>query len=474
MEPDTSSFRNLAQQSANDHQAEPQSADLEDQILSFGREVFKLIGSELPGAFSTNFWSSKIMQWSMTRQDLKVNMFRLVDVLPTLRDSAAVASHIQEYLAGPGGEISPILRWGASRPPHSLSAKVAASFVKLGVRKTAEQFIAGETPTKSLQALNKLREQGLAFTCDLLGEYCVSEVEAQDYLSRYLEALDILGNAVPKWESARPIVANHRGEITPTCISVKLTALYSQCSVLNFERSVAVLAERLTAIVAKAKAVNALIYVDAEDCGNNPIIYEVFKRVFSSPEYIDFPFPGIVVQAYAKQAGQIIADLLQFANRRDNPIAIRLVKGAYYDHETVIAAQNGWESPLFTKKVSSDANYERLSRLLLDNIQVCLPAFGSHNIRSLSHACCYAESRGIPKTSFELQMLFGMAEPIARAFSKLGYLTRLYVPLGSLIPGMGYLVRRLLENTSNESFLKHTFFDAGSVESLLRKPIMED
>jgi RHH-type proline utilization regulon transcriptional repressor/proline dehydrogenase/delta 1-pyrroline-5-carboxylate dehydrogenase len=99
-----------------------------------------------------------------------------------------------------------------------------------------------------------------------------------------------------------------------------------------------------------------------------------------------------------------------------------------------------------------------------------LPAFGSHNIRSLSHACCYAEQRGLTPKDFELQVLYGMAEPIAQAFKSRGYLTRMYVPLGDLLPGMGYLVRRLLENTSNESFLRHTFFDSEEVSTLLKEP----
>jgi RHH-type proline utilization regulon transcriptional repressor/proline dehydrogenase/delta 1-pyrroline-5-carboxylate dehydrogenase len=212
------------------------------------------------------------------------------------------------------------------------------------------------------------------------------------------------------------------------------------------------------------------VYVDAEDSGNNPIIYETFKRVFSSQEFIDFPYPGIVVQAYARNSEQLIHDLLHYARERGGPIAVRLVKGAYWDFERVISSQNHWEFPLYEEKRHSDASYEHLTRLLLDNHEVCLPAFGSHNIRSLSHACCYAEHKGLSPKDFEIQVLYGMAEPIAQAFAKRGYLTRMYVPLGELLPGMGYLVRRLLENTSNESFLRHTFFEHAAVRQLLRDP----
>jgi RHH-type proline utilization regulon transcriptional repressor/proline dehydrogenase/delta 1-pyrroline-5-carboxylate dehydrogenase len=182
------------------------------------------------------------------------------------------------------------------------------------------------------------------------------------------------------------------------------------------------------------------------------------------------PYPGIVIQAYAKNAADRVGEMLAFAENRGAPIAIRLVKGAYWDMERVISAQNHWDFPLFEEKRLSDASYEHLSRVLLDNTHLCLPAFGSHNIRSLSHACCYAESKGLTNKDFEIQVLYGMAEPIAQAFANRGYLTRMYVPLGELLPGMGYLVRRLLENTSNESFLRHTFFEHSEIQKLLKDP----
>lgn len=410
----------------------------------------------------------------MRHPELKVNMFRLVDVLPSLKSSRSIAEHVQEYLANNEGVLPGFVQWALRVPPRSVRAKLMAVAVRKGVREMASQFIAGEDPSAALAPLRKLRRAGVAFTVDLLGEFTLSEPEAQRYLERYLEALTVFGEKIPQWEESGPLVPGHRGEISPICISVKLTALYSQCNQLNFDRTVAVLSERLTLIARKAREIGALVYVDAEDTGSNPMIYETFKRVFGSAEFKDLPYPGIVVQAYAKGAKAIIEDLLAFARRRGGPIAIRLVKGAYWDYETITAKLNDWESPLYSMKESSDANYEALSRLLLDNYEHVMPAFGSHNIRSLAHACCYAEQMGIPNTAFELQMLYGMADPIARAFTKEGHLVRLYVPLGDLYVGMGYLVRRLLENTSNESFLKHTFFDAASVERLLAEPQLRE
>ncbi len=448
---------------------------LNKEIQIFGRHVFEQIGKERPSTFNKNFWAGRVMEWSMRKPSFKVNMFRLVDVLPSLRSSRAIVQHVQEYLGAlvselPGLIGGGLLEWGLSARPDSLRGRVTSFMVMKGVREMANMFIAGETPTGSLKALKRIRSQGLAFTVDLLGEYCVNEDEAQVYLNRYQEALQVLGTTVPHWRCGSPLVINHPGEQSPVCVSVKLSALYSQCSPLNFSKTVATLSDRLAGLAEKAKEVNAQVYVDAEDTGTNPMIYRAFKRVYGDSRFREVPYPGVVVQAYAKGAEATLHDLIAFAKQRGTPIAVRLVKGAYWDHETILSAQNDWPSPLFSKKESTDAFYEAMTRLLIDNAAHCLPAFGSHNVRSLSHACCYAKAKGLRQSDFELQMLYGMAEPIARAFSKEGYLVRLYVPLGNMVVGMGYLVRRLLENTSNESFLRHTFFDASNIEELLEEP----
>lgn len=406
----------------------------------------------------------------MRRPEFKVNLFRLVDVLPTLRSSSAIAEHVREYLGEAADQLHPALGWAMGLSKNAVGASMTSFFVKQGVQQMASMFIAGKSPTDALPILQRLRRQRYAFTVDLLGEFCVCESEALEYQQRYLDALDSFGTHVPKWREGAALMPDHPGELSPVCISVKLSALYSQTGVLNFERSVAVLSERLAEVTRRAKRYQALLYVDAEDTGNNALIYESFKRVFGSQEFIDFPYPGIVIQAYSKGSSSRVEEMLEFARVRGSPISVRLVKGAYWDHERVVSAQNHWDFPLWRVKQSSDAQFEHLTRVLLDNRSLCLPAFGSHNIRSLSHACCYAEERGLSPKDFEIQVLYGMADPIAHAFSSRGYLVRMYVPLGDLIPGMGYLVRRLLENTSNESFLRHTFFDAHEVSNLLRAP----
>src|SRR5205814_5332542 len=145
----------------------------------------------------------------------------------------------------------------------------------------------------------------------------------------------------------------------------------------------------------------------------------------------------------------------------------------YWDYETIMADQNGWTAPVFTHKWETDANYERMTRFLLEHHRTLRPAFGSHNVRSLAHVLAVAERLDIPPTGFEIQTLYGMADPINRALVSLGRRVRVYTPYGQLLPGMAYLVRRLLENTSNDSFLRASFTEHVPEDVLLMNPLVK-
>src|SRR5207245_2500921 len=147
-----------------------------------------------------------------------------------------------------------------------------------------------------------------------------------------------------------------------------------------------------------------------------------------------------------------------------------LVKGAYWDYEKIKSRQNGWDCPVYFQKQESDVNFEALTQLLLENESIVTAAFGSHNVRSIAYAQALAGELGIDHSRFEFQLLYGMAGPIKRALVEMGYRVREYCPVGELLPGMSYLVRRLLENTSNEGFLRAKFAENVSATELLRDP----
>src|SRR6184192_1454967 len=197
---------------------------------------------------------------------------------------------------------------------------------------------------------------------------------------------------------------------------------------------------------------------------------ELFKIILTEPEFKEWPHAGIVVQAYLRDSEGDLRDLIEWGGARGTRFAVRLVKGAYWDYETTKSGQNGSNPPVFLQKPQSDANFEKLTRVLFQNNSVVTPAFGSHNVRSIAHSQAVADELGIDRRRFEFQLLYGMASPIKRALVEMGYRVREYCPIGELLPGMAYLVRRLLENTSNEGFLRAKFAENVPVKKLLRDP----
>ncbi len=445
-------------------------ANLEEKTIRLGTDIFNEIRDTRISLFDPERYTGKLINWSMEDEDFRVSLLRFVDVLPSLQSGSEVMRHVHEYFSPVAGRIPGLVNWGLNLNPESLAAKTTATLVKRQVRAMAERFILGESPQKALKSLRKIRQQKMAFTVDLLGEAAVSELESERYLERYLELIEVLQKEVPRWKESQSLHPGHPGESTPNNVSVKLSALYSQAKPVNHEKTVAVLSKRLGQILRKAREADCFVNVDMESTAFTSITLETFKRVLSSEEFHDFDQAGIVLQAYLRRTDEDARDLLEWVEKRGVPISVRLVKGAYWDTETIRAKLDNWPIPVWQEKSASDIQFEKTSKLLIDHNDLIRPAFGSHNIRSLCHALTYAESRGLDKTAFEIQTLYGMADPIKKAFIDRGYLVREYAPIGELIPGMSYLVRRLLENTSNQGFIRIGFHENEDIGKLLQKP----
>jgi RHH-type proline utilization regulon transcriptional repressor/proline dehydrogenase/delta 1-pyrroline-5-carboxylate dehydrogenase len=217
----------------------------------------------------------------------------------------------------------------------------------------------------------------------------------------------------------------------------------------------------------------ASLIFDMEQAETKTLLVEIFTRLFTEPSYRTFPYAGLALQAYHRETAGDIDRLLAWVRQRGVPITIRLVKGAYWDSDTIRYRQRGWAVPLFEKKGETDANYESLTQVLLSQTSLIRPAFGTHNLRTLAYIEATAESFGLSHETWEYQMIFGMAEPFQQAVTQLGRRLRLYTPVGDLLPGMAYLVRRLLENTSNESFLRKEYVESQPLSTLLAPPLLE-
>lgn len=443
---------------------------LESRVQSLGEQIFKEISKSSLSLLDSEFYTGKLLNWAMEDEDFKVSLFRFVDVFPALGDSSAIVRHAQEYFTPVAERIPSLLKWGLRVDPNSISAKISAPIIGHQIRSLASRFIVGETPEQALKGLRQIRKNRMAFTVDLLGEASLSEQEARVYVDRYDDLLRTLAREVPAWPESRPILEGHKGEVSPINISVKLSALYSQARPVASKHSLGILADRFAEILALAKSVRAVVFLDMEDTAMTSLTLDVFREVLTRPEFRDYDRVGIVLQSYLRRTEDDFVSLIKWARLRGGAIGVRLVKGAYWDTETILAEQRHWPVPVWQDKAETDAAYERLALKLLENHEFIVPAFASHNLRSLCVVAATADMLKVPTTDYELQALYGMAEPIKKAFVDRGFLVRDYAPIGELIPGMSYLVRRLLENTSNEGFLRQNFYEQQDVKQLLGRP----
>jgi RHH-type transcriptional regulator, proline utilization regulon repressor / proline dehydrogenase / delta 1-pyrroline-5-carboxylate dehydrogenase len=443
---------------------------VERRTRQISRELFESVGRG-PSPWDRAWWDDRLMDLTLSDPTVKVQLFRFIDAMPVLRTTEDVRRHLDEYLAEAGESVPWWLRLAVALAPRgSIGARLLAEFSRFAATHMARRFIAGENPAEALATVRALRRQGLAFTADLLGEAVISEPEAEVYQQTCLDLIRGLAGPLAA-EPENPLIdRDDRGPIPRVNLSLKLTSLTARFDALHAETTADRVSARLRPILRVAHDLGAYVHVDMEQYAHKDLTYEIFRSVLIEPEFRDWQDVGIVAQAYLPEAEADLHALRDWARERGTPVTVRLVKGAYWDYEVLLARQLGWPVPVFQQKWASDASFERCSSFLLENHRWLRPALGSHNVRSLAHGMAAAESLGVPLGGYEVQVLHGMGGPLQQAVAARGNRVRVYTPYGAILPGMAYLVRRLLENTSNESFLKASFTGQTRLDDLLRNP----
>jgi RHH-type transcriptional regulator, proline utilization regulon repressor / proline dehydrogenase / delta 1-pyrroline-5-carboxylate dehydrogenase len=417
-------------------------------------------------------WDDKLLGWTMSNPGLRVQMFRFIDCLPALQSKPEIARHMQEYLGDPSVELPAALKGMLGfANPDSMPGQVAASTVSGAVETLAHKYIAGENIQQVIKTIEQLRKQKMAFTVDLLGEAVVTEAEAQLYFDRYMTLMQQLTEAAQRWPKVALIDQAEGQPLPQVQVSVKLTAFYSQFDPLDEQGSEAKVSEKIRVLLRRAQELGAAVHFDMEQYSYKALTLAILKKLLLEEEFRSRTDIGVTLQAYLRDSYRDLKDLVEWAKQRGTPLTVRLVKGAYWDQETIKANQHHWQNPVYTHKVSTDANFERMTRLLLENHAHLYAAIGSHNVRSQAHAIAIVRELKIPARRVELQVLYGMADKLGKALVDQGFRVRVYCPYGELIPGMAYLIRRLLENTANTSFLRQNLEDRPS-EELLALPVM--
>lgn len=441
------------------------------RIRELGSQILARARAAEPTVFSLAWWNRKGMEMGMRSPRAQAQLFRFIEVLPMLRTSEQVADALRQFLGDPSLDLPPILRLLLSyRSPRSPLALLAASAARHGAPMMARGFICGKNMREAIASVLAMRRRNMAFTMDILGEGCASAAVARDYVRRYVALVQELAPAL----RGRPFVEQiDRGPdrtLPRANVSIKLSALCSNFDPVQPHRTTDQLKERVRIILRTARKLGAFINFDMEQAAYVDITTRVFKSLLTEPEFADWQDVGIVVQAYLVNAEDLATDLIEWCRKRGTPITVRLVKGAYWDSEVARALRERRSIPVWTAKWESDACFERISELLVAHADILHTALASHNVRSLAAGMEAAERRGLDRRALEFQMLAGMGDPLKHAIVRMGYRLRVYAPFGELVPGMAYLIRRLLENTSNDSFLRQSFGEVRDEDELLQSP----
>ncbi len=450
------------------------SPGFESEVQSLARRIAEGGRREHAHVYRMSWWTDRTLEWAMRHPAFKTQLFRFVDVFPACRDDEDVLRHLEEYFDREDVEIPKALDLGIDVAEHvPFGAHVSGSVARRNILRMARQFIAGANPAAALPKLRRLWRRGEAATVDLLGEKTVIATEAEAYAARVEELLDALVTGSAAWPAQSRLETDPWGRLARANVSLKPTALSPLFGPLTAREGLDEALARLRPIVSRARALGATIHLDTEHDDAKDLTLDLLRAL--GAEFPDGPQLGCVVQAYRRDSYADLRDLIAWS--RDTlrvPLQVRLVKGAYWDQETVIAGSEGWRSPVFERKAETDANYERCTRHLVEHAGAVRPAVASHNVRSLGYAIAYTRDQGLDDGAIELQLLYGMAEPVHAALTDMGLRVRVYAPVGELVPGMAYLVRRLLENTSNESFVRHRFAEGRDLDELVAPPAVDE
>lgn len=338
--------------------------------------------------------------------------------------------------------------------------------VDMAMRLMGEQFVTGETIAEALANARKLEEKGFRYSYDMLGEAALTAGDAKAYLLSYQQAIHAIGKA-----------SNGRGIYEGPGISIKLSALHPRYSRAQYERVMEELYPILKSLTLLARSYDIGINIDAEEADRLELSLDLLEKLCFEPELEGWNGIGFVIQAYMKRCPFVIDELIDLAQRSRRRLMIRLVKGAYWDSEIKRAQMEGLEGyPVYTRKVYTDISYLACARKLLAVPSLIYPQFATHNAHTLSAIYQLAGNNYYPG-QYEFQCLHGMGEPLYEqvvgkvADGKLNRPCRIYAPVGTHETLLAYLVRRLLENGANTSFVNRIADTSLPIDELVADPV---
>lgn len=338
-----------------------------------------------------------------------------------------------------------------------LGAPIAQSAIRQAMALIGNQFVSGADINEAVTNGEGERQIGYSHSYDMLGEAALTEADAKVFLDSYASAIEALGEQPPATKEC-------------CAISIKLSALHPRYEPLQ-EKAIDELYSRLKGLVLLAKEKKIPVCIDAEESFRLEVSLKIFARLFNDQKLADWPYLGLAVQAYQKRAPMVIDWLMNLSQSADKKIPVRLVKGAYWDSEIKWAQQEGLpDYPVFTQKRYTDISYLCCAEKLLNAPESFYPQFATHNAHTIASILTYSEA--LNNSNFEFQRLHGMGDAIYDYLLKINnkLRVRIYSPVGAHKQLLPYLVRRLLENGANSSFVHYLNDDSLPNEALIQNP----
>ncbi|MCD7059302.1 trifunctional transcriptional regulator/proline dehydrogenase/L-glutamate gamma-semialdehyde dehydrogenase [Pelagibacterium xiamenense] len=366
-----------------------------------------------------------------------------------------------------GRLVTPVDEQGLSNALSRLVSRsgepVIRAGVKMAMKMLGEQFVCGQTIKEAIKNGRRLEEKGFSYSYDMLGEAATTAEDSQRYMDDYVRAIHAIGKA-----------AKGKGLYEAPGISIKLSALHPRYARAQYDRVVGELLPRLKELAALAKGYGIGLNIDAEEMDRLEISLDLLEALAMDPAYAGWDGIGFVVQAYSKRCPYVLDWIIDLAKRSGHRIMVRLVKGAYWDSEIKRAQIEGLEDfPVFTRKVHTDVSYIACARKLLDARAHVFPQFATHNAQTMATIYTLA-GPDFKRGDYEFQCLHGMGEPLYNEVvpkEKLDRPCRIYAPVGSHSTLLAYLVRRLLENGANSSFVNQIADEDIPVGRLVADPV---
>ena len=443
-------------------------------VTALAKRIAELGSGEQARVYRMSWWSDRMLGWAMSHPSFKTQLFRFVDVFPATSGDADVLRHVREYFDG--DDVPRALDLGVGLADHlPFGGSMTASVARRNIRRMAEQFIVGTGPEDAVDGLHRLWRQGSGFVVDLLGEKTVTEAEADRYAGRMVDLVTALLQASAAWAPDDHLERDDLGPLPRVAVSIKPTALATHYGPLTGEDGLASAKARLRPILKLCAEQGAYVWFDMEH----------LRRQGPDPAAV----PGPARRAGAGVAGRRMRHPGLHPRRPRRPgRPDRLVVGPGPGRSPAGRGSAGKGRLLGCRDHRGAGRRVAVAGLRAQGRRPTPTTSGAPGCCTTTTATVGPPSPrttcgrwptpsptpapiGIPDTGYELQMLYGMAEPVQAAIRRLGLRLRVYAPVGELVPGMAYLVRRLLENTSNDSFVRMRFSEDRDIDELVAAPL---